>query len=82
MLRPFLRQTSVALFLEQGDSARWKEAEWAPEELWTRRKKEKLRVLLGKGLRIPVCPPLAEINFQLKYINTTEITRKERGRRR
>jgi len=48
MLHPFLRQALVALFLQQADSARWIEADWAPEEFWTWRKKEKLWVLLGK----------------------------------
>jgi len=71
----------LALFLEQGDSARWIEAEWAPEEFWTRRKNEKLHVLLRKEPRIRVCPIRAKINFQLKSINTGEITRNLRGRR-
>jgi hypothetical protein len=82
MLHPFLRHALVALFLEQGDSAVWVKAEWAPEEVWTKRIKEKLRMLLGKEPRIPVCSIYAKINFQLKYINTGEVTRNERGRRR
>jgi len=57
MLDPFLWQVLVALLWEQGDSARWIVAEWAPEEVWTRRKKEKLRVLLGKEPRISVRLP-------------------------
>jgi hypothetical protein len=53
MLHPFLRQALVALFLEQGDSARWLEVEWVPEEVWTGRKKVRLWVLLGKNHESP-----------------------------
>jgi hypothetical protein len=39
MLHPFLRHALVALFLKQGDMARWIDAEWGPSVVVGKEKK-------------------------------------------